>query len=155
MCIVAGEAVKESHVKGSVMTDLNGVPVKVDVAKSAYRLFDLPLKDIEVLARLDVMSLYMDTTGSNPLLFGGAVVQATFDLTGAVKESNSKATFFTATGAKVHIDAVAQVGTIEINNVPYPISDQAFEPVLRHKRGLIRGGFLTTSGSFTLSSGTS
>ena len=89
--------------------------------------------------------MYIDATG-NPAL-GGAFVKASFVLNGVVKTTDSKATFFTSVGAKVHIDGVAQAGTIELEGVLYSISDRDEESQeTRRGRGLIRGGgFLTTS----------
>ena len=63
MCIVGGNLIKESHVKGGgVMMDTSGHVVKVDTALSDHSLFDLAAQSIVELSKLKQMSIYIDST---------------------------------------------------------------------------------------------
>ena len=63
MCIVGGNLIKESHVKGGgVMLDTSGHVVKVGTALSDHSLFDLAAQSIVELSKLKQMSIYIDST---------------------------------------------------------------------------------------------
>ena len=52
--LLAGEALKESHVKGSLMTDTSGGLVAVATAQTTTTLWDLPAVETAVLAEMKV-----------------------------------------------------------------------------------------------------
>lgn len=155
--IAAGEMVKESHVTGGLMTDAAGAAVRTDIAESDWGLFTLPEETIDNLSTLKKMSLLID--GTNDIALGNQVVEATFQLAGVIKLTDTVANFFTTTGSTVSINSAARTGTITIGGTTYPVGDGTTPEVEMSRRRLEKrmarrgGGFLSTSGSFVLSAG--
>ena len=91
----------------------------------------------------------------NPAL-GDGVIEATFTLGGALVVSSNKAHFITTTDKTIVVDGAAKTCTIALDGASYPCGDGSTDAVKPARgRGMFaRGSFLTTKGSFTLSSGT-
>ena len=117
----AGEAIKESHVTGGVMTATTGEIVQVAVNENELSLFELPTLDVTDLAVLNRMSLYLDATNEPTL--GGAIVPSSYLLASVVKVSLTKAVFFTTSGATITVDAATQKASVEMKGTTYPASD--------------------------------
>jgi hypothetical protein len=142
-------------------------------------IYDLPSVETNKLAYLNDVALYMDMT-SKPAI--GGVVEATFKVSGAYKRSDTVAYLVTPNGYTITLDATARTGTVSIDGVDYPVLEEApeatatggrrletsddtpvvplysgrqvFERQISSRRQLARrAAFLSTSGSFTLSSG--
>ena len=99
----ANEATKESHVNADgLMTGLDGSSVKTEEVRSYATLYDLPLIETSILARLDQLTvgLAADSAGEWP-----AAAQATFKVVSALKPSDDEVYLFLASGAVAHIDA--------------------------------------------------
>ena len=127
--IAAGEMVKESHVKESqagqgdaMMMDKNGRAIKVDVAQSEYSLFDLPSMPQERVATIERLELYINTTGHPEL--GNGIVWSTFLVSSAIKFTEETVAFYTPSGSVVNLDATTKTGTITMDGVSYPVSDE-------------------------------
>ena len=127
--IAAGEMVKESHVKESqagqgdaMMMDKNGRAIKVDVAQSEYSLFDLPSMPQEGVATIERLELYINTTGHPEL--GNGIVWSTFLVSSAIKFTEETVAFYTPSGSVVNRDATTKTGTITMDGVSYPVSDE-------------------------------
>ena len=90
----------------------------------------------------------------NPAL-GDGVIEATFTLGGALVVSSNKAHFITTTDKTIVVDGAAKTCTIALYGAAYPCGDGPTDAVKPARgRGMFsRASFLTTSGSFTLSSG--
>ena len=174
MGIVAGEAVKESHVSGQAMTTLAGDAVQVEPSRSYLDLFQLPQASTASLAKMEAISFYVDMTSDTAV---GGWVEATYKISGAYKRSNTRVSLSTPEGHLITLDATAQgSGTITMagSGAIYAVSDQtpierremamvqsteepAFmstrEAAEKHRRRLRKLGFfdaLMTSGSFTM-----
>lgn len=142
-------------------------------------IYDLPSVETNKLAYLNDVALYMDMT-SKPAI--GGVVEATFKVSGAYKRSDKVAYLVTPNGYTITLDATARTGTVSIDGVDYPVLEEAPEATATGGRRLEtsddtpvvplysgrqvierqissrrqlsrRAAFLSTSASFTLSSG--
>lgn len=82
--MLAGEAIKESHVKGSLMTAKDGSALQVDGATSGTTLFELPLEDAAGLAKINYVSFAVDMR-SDPTI--AAWVDLSMDVSVAYKPS--------------------------------------------------------------------
>ena len=159
MGIVAGEAVKESHIESDVMTNLQGDLVKVGVAKANFDLFGIPSLSIEAISRLERTNVFLD--GTDDPGYANKVVEASFGLTNMFKLSEHEAILITESGDKITIDALTKTANVTIGTGSYRISDgstdmgqDSTDAGQKGRRELRRGsGFLSTSGSFILSSG--
>ena len=166
--IAAGEMVKESHVKESqagqgdaMMMDKNGRAIKVDVAQSEYSLFDLPSMPQEGVATIERLELYINTTGHPEL--GNGIVWSTFLVSSAIKFTEETVAFYTPSGSVVKLDATTKTGTITMDGVTYPVSDEDSSDVPEatpsgsagRLRQLRRGRkpSLRTRGRFSMSNG--
>ena len=104
MGIVAGEAVKESHVSDAELTALSGEVVGTQVVSDDVSFFNLPNMTIEELE--DVTSLNVVVDGRCSAAFFDELVEATFQIARVVKATGSSvAAFHTATGDVITIDA--------------------------------------------------
>ena len=83
------------------------------------------------------------------------MIEATFTLGGALVVSGNKAHFITTTDKTIVVDGAAKTCTIALDGASYPCGDGSTDPFLPARgRGMFnRASFLTTKGSFTLSSG--
>ena len=177
MGVVAGEAVKESHVpdcsdpsNADAARCASGALVRVgEVESFVDSIFDLPGVPTEQLAYLRDVTLYVDMTAAAGV---GGAVEATFKLAGAYKRSTTQCTLLTTNGFAISLDQTAQTGSIVMDGSTYPVSASApatgrrlethdtpmaatlSAKQLAHKhderRKLSFGGALITSGSFTM-----
>ena len=179
--IVGGEVIKESKVPdcsdpgwaNSARCSPSGL-VSVGVVESFVEsIYELPSVPTNQLAYLKDATMYVDMSTNAAV---GGPVEATFKLAGAYKRSDTKAYLRTQDGSTIEIDATARTGTITIDGVSYPVSDEApassagrkletaAEPLMaptltakqlatRHtdkNRRKLFSGALMTSGSFSM-----
>ena len=83
------------------------------------------------------------------------MIEATFTLGGALIVSSDTVHFITTTDKTIVVDGAAKTCTIALDGASYPCGDGSTDAVKPARgRGMFaRGSFLTTKGSFTLSSG--
>ena len=158
--IAAGEAIKESHVKGGTMTDTNGLAVKVDTVESTTGLWNTPAMSTVNLAKMKDIVVYADLSN---LAEVGSWVEMSMKIEGSYKADANKVFLTTYSGKTITIDRAAKSGTIQIGSTAYPISDAlpggrrlntvpsqpvARSPVLRRLNRRLNGG-LATSGHYS------
>jgi len=175
--LAAGEALKESHVKGAEMKSLTGQPVRVDTVESTATLWDIPAVETDKLAKMKFVTFYADLSSMAGV---NSWTEATFQIGGVYKASDDVAHLMANSGERVTIRRAAKTGDVVIDGATYPISDKCEGPCVEGSRRLSvddrqetvtftpavpsvaenrrnlrrgRGGFLSTQGSFTLSSG--
>ena len=112
--------------------------------------------------------IYVDGTSS--AFLGNEVAEASFTLSGVVKLSDTIAKFLTPSGSVITLDSDTSTGSVTFagDSTAYAVTDGsntegAFSAIARRRLGKEeekprrmlgrRGAFLSTSGSFTLSSG--
>ena len=153
--IAAGEMVKESHVKGDgLMTSKDGGAIKVDVATRDHSLFSLAALPIEGVATIERINIYVDTTGNAAL--GDGIVESTFQVSSAMKFTETSVAFFTPSGSVIKIDAAANTATITMDGATYPVDDEdrtSSDEGITTRRRLRRGRkpSLRTRGRFGMS----
>ena len=137
MSLVAGEAVKESHVpdcsdpsNADAARCASGNIVRVGEVESFYdSIFDLCTVPTEQLAYMRDVTLYIDMTAAANV---GGAVEATFKLAGAFKRSTAACTLVTTNGYAISLDTTAQSGTIAMEGATFPVS--ASEPASGGRR---------------------
>ena len=151
--IVAGEMVKESHVKGDgLMIGKGGEAVKMDIAHSEYSLFSLATLPIEGVATIERINLYVDTRGNAAL--GNGIVESTFQVSSAMKFTEDTVAFFTSSGETIKLDATAKTGTITMNGATFPVDEEDRSVEQIPSRRVLRRGrkqSLRTRGRFSMS----
>jgi hypothetical protein len=118
--MLAGEAIKESHVKGSLMTAKDGSALQVDGATSGTTLFELPLDDAAGLAKINYVSFAVDMR-SDPTV--AAWVDLSMDVSVAYKPSYDVAYLKSSAGSLLTLNRITQTGTYSFNGVTYPIQE--------------------------------
>ena len=128
MSMIAGEAIKESHISGQAMTTPSGQAVQMEPSNSHLTLWELPTAPMEVLARMASITFYANMA-NGPV---GGWVEATFKVSGAYKLSNDVVFFSTPEGHVVRLDHTAESGDITMaNGLVHAISEQT-PPERRH-----------------------
>jgi len=139
MGIVAGEAVKESHVSGQAMTTPAGDAVQVEPSRAYLDLFELPRASTADLAKMEAISFYADMTADASV---GGWVEATYKISGAFKQSNERVRLSTPEGHLITLDASALGGSGTIamaaSGATYTISDQT--PPERRQMAMVKSG---------------
>ena len=122
MGIIAGEAIKESHVSGAAeMVSTGGQAVRVDTVETSYALWDMPSLSSYELGKLEFFDCYIDMT-SNPQV--GSWTAASFKPAGMYKPTMDEMVIYTAASdVSIVIDRLAQTGTVQMGGIHYPISD--------------------------------
>ena len=129
MGIVAGEAVKESHVTGQLMTTTAGDAVQVEPSRSYLSLFELPQASTASLAKMESLTMYIDMTTAAAI---SGWVEATYKVSGCYKKSDERLYLSTPEGHVITIDASQSRGTIAMaDGANYDITDQT-PPERRH-----------------------
>lgn len=168
MSIVAGEAIKESHVNGDgVMTTLSGAPLTVSQTVSTDSLYELPALNMQQMSHIESLKFYVDMSSA---------VGSTYEPQMAVRFSsaytpdNDVAVLMTPEAHTITIQRAAKTATIKMGTGPYAGSTFSLteEPTTSSARKLRmnaetkkpenrrmarRGAYLSSSGSFELSAG--
>ena len=150
------------------MTDNSGEAVGSAAAVEQHGIWDLPTLSIPILGNFRNLQLYIDMTADVDV--AGWTAASTRPAT-MYKKAAHQLVMVTSEGYKINIDSTARTGTIVMDGVTYPISDEpppdtsdstrrkltelmdpphAAKPTPR--RRLRRGG-LETQGSFTMTAG--
>lgn len=111
--IVAGEAVKESHVgkkDSSTMTSKDGDAVRVDTVESFMGFYDIASASQQQLHYVKSLHFYIDATSSPT--YGSGWVPTSLHLGGALKTSANTVLLRTSCGASITIDGAAQTASI-------------------------------------------
>ena len=130
MGLVAGEAVKESHVpdcsdpsNADAARCASGKIVRAGQVESFYdSIFDLCKVPTEQLAYMRDITCYVDMTAAAGV---GGAVEATFKIAGAYKRSNDACTLVTTNGYSISLNTAAQSGSIVMDGSTYPITTTA------------------------------
>ena len=85
--MLAGEAIKESHVKGSLMTSKDGSAIQTDAASSSTTIFELPLEDTAGLGKINFLNFAVDMRSDATV---AAWVELSMDVSVAYKSSYGK-----------------------------------------------------------------
>lgn len=110
----AGEAIKEAHVKGSLMTDLSGQAVATSTVSFQTDLFALPYLSPVALTKLERVDVVVDGR-SGGQDFDSTVVTASFHIASISKHYLlDEVTISTVDGAKIRLNGAAKNGTIVI-----------------------------------------
>lgn len=110
----ANELSKESHVKGNAMVTLSGATVRTGSIVSFASIWELPKFSTNVLRELKSLSVYLTPVIAGTGLASEGELEATLQITSALKPSGSetKAYFTTANGALIVIDGALSSGTL-------------------------------------------
>jgi len=147
MGIVAGEAIKESHVKsngrGSVMTSVNGDLVTVGQAMEAHTIWDMPYYTTQQLGQVTFMDIAVDMN-TNPDVNDWTA--AAFRPTGMYFKGTDELVLTTPEAYEMHINGQTQTGYIKMGTNTFPISNQV--PQARVRRFLQEHNMAELSPSF-------
>lgn len=121
VALLAGEAIKESHVTGGTMTSKKGGAVQVDGVKAATTIWDLPAVATNNLAKMKEVTFFVDLTNKQN---AGGWAEASYKVAGVFKVSSSYATLVTTSGEELTINRATQTGVLYTGGNSYPISDR-------------------------------
>lgn len=154
--IVAGEAVKESHVDSAgTMTTLSGSPVAVVPYQEGVPLFDLPALSANEMARVEGLTFLVGMTGGSQQMAVKPSSMYTGDNNLAVlmtPEGHTMTIFRSERNATITMGAGPHVGmTFPIGD---PVDDLArkLEESSNHRRQMRRGRGLSSGSSFSFGS---
>ena len=123
--MLAGETIKESKIpdcSDPTTDDLRCQPKGLthvgSVESYSPNLWGLAAAPTNQLSSIKDIAMYIDMT-ADPAENG--IVEATFKITGVHKSSGTIATFYTAQGFKIKLDASAQSGTIKMEGQTFPV----------------------------------
>ena len=155
--IAAGEAIKESHVNAAGQaTTLGGSPLTVSVTTELGTLYDLPALGIHEMSNVEGIKFFVTMPSGTEQM----AVRPSSMHTG----DNNVATVMTPEGHVLTIRRAEQTASIVMGVGPHagttlpvtadaPASARKLVEVAENRRMARRGSFLSTSGSFALSSG--
>jgi len=154
--IVAGEAVKESHVDSAgTMTTLSGSPVALAALVETGSLFDLPMLSAQEMARVEGLDFYVDMSGGSQQMAVKPSSMYTGDSNMAViisPEGHTMTIFRSERNATITMGAGPHVGmTFPIGD---PVDDLArkLEESSNHRRQMRRGRGSSSGSSFSFGS---
>jgi len=153
--IVAGEAVKESHVDSAgTMTTLSGSPVAVVPYQEGVPLFDLPALSANEMARVEGLTFLVGMTGGSQQMAVKPSSMYTGDNNLAVlmtPEGHTMTIFRSERNATITMGAGPHAGTtFPISDVPVDASARKLEASSKNRRQMRRGGNSASSyGGFT------
>jgi len=163
IAFAANEATKESHVNAGTgeMKSVSGERVTVSVTETQSSIYDIAFLDTEELAHMSFLVALVDKRADPD---HGALMEYSFKIATTGKTASLDGTdaceLETANGHVIKINGTARTAEVAMGGGAYPLLENAdgVEDELRarslHARRLgRRGGFLSTRGSFTLSSG--
>ena len=158
IAFAANEATKESHVNAGTgeMKSVSGERVTVSVTETQSSIYDIAFLDTEELAHMSFLVALVDKRADPD----GALMEYSFKIATTAKTASDDGTdtceLRAHTGHVITINGTARTAYVYMGGVPYPLIDAPL-PDPTHAKGRSlrkgrRGGFLSTSGSFSLGS---